>query len=81
MFHIQRHCLNERIQRSTVFRTTPRQQALRQAHRSFLDQDISTMIPEPVFTHGDVRTDNIMVKESTGYAVTASIQRTMNALS
>jgi Ser/Thr protein kinase RdoA (MazF antagonist) len=32
------------------------------------------MIPEPVFTHGDVRTDNIVVKkESTGDAVTGII--------
>jgi hypothetical protein len=42
--------------------------------RSFLDHDKSIIIEEPVSTHGDVRTDNIMVKkDSTGYVVTGII--------
>ena len=31
--------------------------------RSFLNQDYSTSMHESVFTHGDVRTDNVMVKQ------------------
>ncbi|OJI90950.1 hypothetical protein ASPTUDRAFT_186735 [Aspergillus tubingensis CBS 134.48] len=34
--------------------------------RSFLEHDTSTLAHESVFTHGDVRTDNIMVKQDPG---------------
>ena len=45
--------------------------------RSFLEHDTSTLAHESVFTHGDVRTDNIMVKQDPGssgqYIVTGII--------
>ncbi|RAK85935.1 phosphotransferase family protein [Aspergillus costaricaensis CBS 115574] len=45
--------------------------------RSFLEHDTSTLAHESVFTHGDVRTDNVMVKQDPGssgqYIVTGII--------
>ncbi|KAB8067305.1 hypothetical protein BDV29DRAFT_186402 [Aspergillus leporis] len=72
MFSVQRHHDSHGVQQLSIFRPLTYVKFL----RSLLKYEDSTL-GEVVFTHGDVRTDNIMVKQDTdinrSYVVTGII--------
>lgn len=74
---VHRYYHNPTVQRTIIFRSPPWQRHLREVS-SFLSKtdNSSTLTHESVFTHGDVRTDNIMVKkdpDTDDYVVTGII--------